>query len=48
MNIEPILLAASNEKLCSNMQIHIILHMRKVSSGHLLSTEAIYGIQWFC
>ena len=38
--------------LCSkhaqNVWIHIILHMRKISSSHLLSTETFYGIQSFC
>ena len=31
-----------------NVQIHITLHMRKASSGHLLSAEAIYSNKWFC
>ena len=31
-----------------NGRIHIMLHMRKVSSGNLLSTETFYSIQWFC
>ena len=32
-----------------NAQIQIILHMRKVSSGHLFSIfETVYSIQWFC
>ena len=30
-----------------NAQIHAILHMRKVSSGHLLSSEIVYSIQLF-
>ena len=30
------------------MWIHIILHMCKVSSGHLLFSETFYSIQWFC
>ena len=29
-----------------NAQIHIILHMRKVSSGHLLSIEIFCSIKW--
>ena len=31
-----------------NVRIHIILHMREVSSGHLLSIETSRRIQWFC
>ena len=31
-----------------NEWIHIILHMRKVSSGHLPSTEIFYSIKCFC
>ena len=27
-------------------RIHIILHMRRVSSGHLLSIETFCNIQW--
>ena len=30
-----------------NVRIHIILHMRQVSSGHLLSIETFYSIQWY-
>ena len=30
-----------------HVRIHIILHMRKVSSGFFLSIDAIYSIQWF-
>ena len=30
-----------------NAPIHIILHMRKVLSGHLLSTEIFCSIKWF-
>ena len=29
-----------------NIQIQINLHMRKVSSGHLLSVETFNSIQW--
>ena len=28
-----------------NIRRHVILHMRKVSSGHLLSIETFYSIQ---
>ena len=28
--------------------LHIILHMRKVSSGHMLSIEIFYSLQLFC
>ena len=31
-----------------NVRIHINMHMRKLSSGHLLSIETFYSIQWFC
>ena len=31
-----------------SVRIHIILHLRKVSSGHLLSIETFYSIPWFC
>ena len=31
-----------------NVRNHIILHMCRVSSGHLLSIHTFYGIQWFC
>ena len=31
-----------------NAQVQIILRMRKVSSGHLLSINTLYSIQWFC
>ena len=31
-----------------NVRIHIILHMCKVSSGHLLPIEPFCRIQWFC
>ena len=30
------------------VRIQIILHTRKVSSGHWLSIETFYSIQWFC
>ena len=30
-----------------NMRIHIILRMRKISSGSLLSIDTFYSIQWF-
>ena len=30
-----------------NVRIHVILHMRKVSSGHLLSMETFYSVRWF-
>ena len=30
-----------------NVRIHVILPRRKCSSGHLLSTETLYSIQWF-
>ena len=31
-----------------NVRIHNILRMREVLSGHLLSIETFYTIQWFC
>ena len=31
-----------------NVQIYIILHMRKVSSGHLSSIWTFHSIHWFC
>ena len=31
-----------------NVLIHIILHMRKVLSEHLLSIKTFYSIQCFC
>ena len=34
-------------KHAQNVRIHIILHMRRVSSGHLLSIETFYSNQWF-
>ena len=34
-------------KSTKSSYIHIILHMRKVSSGHLLSIETFFSIQWF-
>ena len=30
-----------------NAQIHIIMRMRNVSSGHLCSNIALYSLQWF-
>ena len=35
-------------KHAQNVRIHITLHMRKVSSGHLLSIETFCSSQWFC
>ena len=35
-------------KYAQNARIHIIPHMRKVSSEHLLSIETVYSIQRFC
>ena len=44
--------AASSEKSASKyvqkVRIHIILHMRKVSSGPLLSIHTLCSIQCFC
>ena len=41
-------LAASSENLPSkNGQVQIILHMRKVSSGHLFSIDTFCNIQLF-
>ena len=31
-----------------NVRFHIVLRMRKVSSGHLLPSETFYSIKWFC
>ena len=31
-----------------NVQIQIILHMRKISTGRLLSIQAFFSIQYFC
>ena len=42
---------ASREKVPSSMRKlceDIVLHMRKVSSGPLLSIDTVYSIQWFC
>ena len=39
---------ASSEKVPSNMRSQIILRMRKVSSGLLLSIHTFCSIQWFC
>ena len=35
-------------KHAQHSQIHIFLHMRKVSSGHLLFIETFCSLQWFC
>ena len=35
-------------KHAQTVRIHIILDMRKILSGHLLSIETFYIIQWFC
>ena len=34
--------------IAHNVRVHIILYMRKVSTGHLLSNETFYSSQWFC
>ena len=41
---------SENKRLqaCANALIHIILHLRRVSFGHLFSIETFYSIQWFC
>ena len=42
----------SSEKVlfehAQHVWIHISLHTRKVSSGHLVSIETFYSIRWFC